>query len=176
MSRRAEIDWFLDGMRHVFPEAWRAFSGFLPPQERGDLLAAYHRRLVDPDPRVHMPAARAWSVYEGACSTLLPSPDILASFAEDQKALGLARIEAHYFVHRCFLAEGELLARIDRIRSIPATIVQGRYDMVCPIMSADDLARAWPEASYVVVPDAGHSAMEPGIRAALVAAMERLKA
>jgi proline iminopeptidase len=176
MSRQGELDWFLHGMRHVFPEAWRAFAGFLPPAERDDLLASYHRRLVDPDPRVHMPAARAWSIYEGACSTLLPSPDILASFAEDQKALGLARIEAHYFVNRCFLAEGELLARIDRIRAIPATIVQGRYDMVCPIMSADDLARAWPEANYIIVPDAGHSAMEPGIRAALVGAMERLKA
>lgn len=176
MSRKVELDWFLYGMRHVFPEAWRAFAGFLPPEERDDLLTHYHRRLVDPDPRVHMPAARAWSVYEGACSTLLPSPETVASFADDQKALGLARIEAHYFMHGCFLDEGELLARIGRIRAIPATIVQGRYDMVCPIMSADDLARAWPEASYVVVPDAGHSAMEPGIRTALVGAMERLKA
>jgi proline iminopeptidase len=175
MSRESELDWFLYGMRHVFPEAWRAFSGFLPPAERDDLLASYHRRLVDPDPRIHLPAAHAWSTYEGACSTLLPSPETLASFADDQKALGLARIEAHYFVHRCFLGEGELLAGVDRIRTIPTTIVQGRYDMVCPIMSADDLARVWPEAHYVVVPDAGHSAMEPGIRTALVAAMERLK-
>ena len=175
MSRKLELDWFLYGMRHVFPEAWRAFSGFLPPAERDDLLASYHRRLVDPDPRIHLPAAHAWSTYEGACSTLLPSPETLASFADDQKALGLARIEAHYFVHRCFLDEGELLARVDRIRAIPTTIVQGRYDMVCPIVSADDLARVWPEANYVIVPDAGHSAMEPGIRTALVAAMERLK-
>jgi proline iminopeptidase len=175
MSRESELDWFLYGMRHVFPEAWRAFSGFLPPAERDDLLASYHRRLVDPDPRIHLPAAHAWSTYEGACSTLLPSPETLASFADDQKALGLARIEAHYFVHRCFLGEGELLAGVDRIRTIPTTIVQGRYDMVCPIVSADDLARVWPEANYVVVPDAGHSAMEPGIRTALVAAMERLK-
>jgi proline iminopeptidase len=175
MSRALELDWFLTGMRHVFPEAWRAFSGFLPPAERGDILASYHRRLIDPDPRIHLPAAHAWSTYEGACSTLLPSPETVASFADDQKALGLARIEAHYFVHGCFLGEGELLARVDRIRTIPTTIVQGRYDMVCPILSADDLARVWPEAHYVVVPDAGHSAMEPGIRTALVAAMERLK-
>jgi proline iminopeptidase len=175
LSRPAELDWFLYGMRNVFPEAWRAFAGFLPPQERSDLLANYHRRLVDPDPRVHLPAAHAWSAYEAACSTLLPSPEAAAGSAEDLKALGLARIEAHYFMNGCFLDEAGLLAGIDRIRAIPATIVQGRYDMVCPILSADDLALAWPEATYVVVPDAGHSAMEPGIRAALVAAMERLK-
>ena len=175
MSRKAELDWFLDGARHVFPEAWRAFSGFLPPDERGDVLGSYLRRLVDPDPAVHMPAARAWSTYEGSCSTLMPSPETVASFGEDAKALGLARIEAHYFAHGSFLREGQLLEDLGRIRHIPATIVQGRYDMVCPIISADDLARAWPEARYVVVPDAGHSAMEPGIRAALVDAMERLR-
>lgn len=175
MSRKAELDWFLDGARHVFPEAWRAFSGFLPPAERGDVLGSYLRRLVDPDPAVHLPAARAWSTYEGSCSTLMPSPETVASFGEDAKALGLARIEAHYFAHGSFLREGQLLEDVGRIRHIPATIVQGRYDMVCPIMSADDLARAWPEARYVVVPDAGHSAMEPGIRAALVDAMERLR-
>ena len=175
MSRKAELDWFLDGARHVFPEAWRAFSGFLPPAERGDVLGSYLRRLVDPDPAVHLPAARAWSTYEGSCSTLMPSPETVASFGEDAKALGLARIEAHYFAHGSFLREGQLLEDLGRIRHIPATIVQGRYDMVCPIISADDLARAWPEARYVVVPDAGHSAMEPGIRAALVDAMERLR-
>ena len=99
LCRRSEIDWFLYGMRTVFPEAWRAFAGFLPEAERGDLLAAYYRRLIDPDPALHMPAARAWSTYEGACSTLLPSPDTVAAFGEDRMALGLARIEAHYF--RC---------------------------------------------------------------------------
>lgn len=175
LSRKLELDWFLYGMRHVFPEAWRDFAGFLPPEERDDLLLGYHRRLIDPDPSIHLPAARAWSAFEGQCSTLLPSPETVASFNDDAKALGLARIEAHYFRHGCFLADGALLAGIDRIRTIPTTIVQGRYDMVCPILSADDLARAWPEARYIVVPDAGHSAMEPGIRAALVGAMERLK-
>jgi proline iminopeptidase len=175
LSRKSEIDWFLYGMRNVFPEAWRAFAGFLPPAERGDLLASYHRRLVDPDPQIHMPAARAWSTFEGSCSTLLPSPETVASFGEEHKALGLARIEAHYFINASFLREGQLIEEIDRIREIPTTIVQGRYDMVCPIVSADDLARAWPQAHYVVVPDAGHSAMEPGVRAALIGAMERLK-
>lgn len=175
LCRKSEIDWFLYGIRNVFPEAWRAFSGFLPPEERGDLLGSYYRRLTDPDPAVHMPAARAWSVYEGACSTLLPSPETITAFGEDRMALGLARIEAHYFKHDIFLPENSLLANVDRIRRIPATIVQGRYDMVCPAVTADDLTRAWPEADYVIVPDAGHSAMEPGIRAALVTAMERLK-
>ena len=175
LSRKSEIEWFLYGVRNVFPEAWRAFSEFLPPNERGDLLTSYHRRLVDPNPLVHLPAARAWSTFEGSCSTLLPSPETIASFGEDHKALGLARIEAHYFINGSFLREGQLLEDVARLRAIPTTIVQGRYDMVCPIVSADDLTRAWPEAQYIVVADAGHSAMEPGIRAGLVSAMERLK-
>ncbi|MBM3521631.1 MAG: alpha/beta fold hydrolase, partial [Alphaproteobacteria bacterium] len=175
LSRESELDWFLYGMRTVFPEAWRAFAEFLPPPERRDLLTSFHRRLIDPDPAIHMPAARAWSTFEGNCSTLLPSVETVASFGEDHKALGLARIEAHYFINGSFMREGQLLEDIDRIRAIPTTIVQGRYDMVCPIVTADDLARAWPEAQYVIVPDAGHSAMEPGIRAALVGAMERCK-
>jgi proline iminopeptidase len=162
-------------MRIIFPEAWRAFSGFVPEAERGDLLAAYARRLEDPNPAVHLPAARAWSTYEGVCSTLLPSPDTVAAFGEDRMALGLARIEAHYFRNNVIPPEADLVARIGRIRHLPGTIVQGRYDMVCPIGSADELHRAWPEAQYVVVPDAGHSAMEPGIRAELVAATERMK-
>ncbi len=175
LCRKVEIDWFLHGLRHVFPEAWRAFAGFLPEGERGSLLESYYRRLTDPDPNIHMPAARAWSTYEGACSTLLPSPETISAFAEDRMALGLARIEAHYFLHNSFFDEDYLLRGARRLAGIPATIVQGRYDMVCPILSADELARVWPEASYVIVPDAGHSAMEPGIRAALVAAMERYK-
>jgi proline iminopeptidase len=175
LARPAEIDWFLYGLSAIFPEAWRAFSGFIPEAERGDLLAAYYRRLIDSDPRTHMPAARAWSLYEGACSTLLPNPETIAAFGEDRLALGLARIEAHFFTHYLLAGDDDLVARVSRIRHLPASIVQGRYDMVCPIRSADELARAWPEADYVVVPDAGHSAMEPGIREQLVLATERLK-
>jgi proline iminopeptidase len=175
LCRRDEIDWFLYGIRRVFPEAWRAFSGFIPAAERGDLLAAYDRRLRDPEPRIHLPAARAWSIYEGACSTLMPNPETVAAFSEDRLALGLARIEAHFFSHHLFAADRDLVARVDSIRHLPAVIVQGRYDMVCPIGSADELARAWPEADYVIVPDAGHSAMEPGIREQLVLATERMK-
>ena len=176
LCRKKEIDWFLYGMRWIFPEIWRRFAEGVPEAERGDLLGAYHRRLVDPDPEVHMPAARSWSTYEGACSTLRPSPETVAAFGEDTMALGLARIEAHYFKNGIFLKDGALLDNVERMRRIPGTIVQGRYDVVCPIATADEFARAWPEADYVIVPDAGHSAMEPGIRRALVAATERFKA
>ncbi|HZS81381.1 MAG TPA: prolyl aminopeptidase [Stellaceae bacterium] len=175
LCRKREVDWFLGGIRNIFPEPWRAFAEAIPAGERDDLLVAYYRRLTDPSPAVHMPAARAWSLFEGACSTLLPSADTVAAFGEDRMALGLARIEAHYFMHEIIAPENDLITRLDRIRAIPATIVQGRYDMVCPIVTADELARAWPEAEYIVVPDAGHSAMEPGIRVQLVAATERLK-
>lgn len=175
LCRKSEIEWFLYGLKNLFPEAWRAFAGAVPQSERGDLLAAYHKRLINPDPGVHMPAARAWSVYEGSCSTLLPSAETVAYFAGDVVALGLARIEAHYFTNDIFLPENSLLDNIGRIRNIPGLIVQGRYDAVCPIVSADDVHRAWPEAEYIIVPDAGHSAWEPGICAELVKATEKFK-
>lgn len=175
LMRRSEIDWFLYGMKAIFPEAWETFSGFLPEEDQGDLLEGYYRRLIDPDPTIHLPAARAWSMYEGACSTLLPNPDTVAAAGEDAHALGLARIEAHFFRNSLFTPEDRLLAEIDRVRDIPATIVHGRYDIVCPIASANDLRHSWPEARFVVVPDAGHSAMEPGIRAALIDTMRRYR-
>ena len=175
LGRQSELDWFLYGMRTVFPEIWGRFVELLDPSEQEDILNAYHRRLINPDKAVHLPAARAWSTYEGACSTLLPSPETVAAFSGDALAYALARIETHYFVNDLFMAENALLDDIDRIRHLPGIIVQGRYDMVCPIGTADALHQAWPEADYVVIPDAGHSAMEPGIRAALVRATERLK-
>jgi len=173
LGRPSEIQWFLYGLKNVFPEAWHKFAGMLPPDERVDLLRGYLKRLFDPDPRVHVPFARAWSEYEGTCSTLLPNPDLVRHFTDE--ALGLARLEAHYFAHECFLGRNELLGRIDRIRHLPASIVQARYDMVCPIVNADELARAWPSARYVIVPDAGHSVWEPPVRAAVIAELERLK-
>jgi proline iminopeptidase len=175
LCRRSEIDWFLYGVRNLFPEAWAAFAHTIPSAERGDLLAAYYKRLTNPDPAVHLPAAKAWSIYEGSCSTLLANPDTVAYFASDVVALGLARIEAHYFMHDIFLPQNALLDNIGRIREVPAVMVQGRYDAVCPIVTADDLHRAWPEAEYVIVPDAGHSAWGPGICAELVKATERFK-
>ncbi|MHB1351701.1 MAG: prolyl aminopeptidase [Thiobacillus sp.] len=173
LCRPQEIDWFLYGIRSFFPEAQRQLAEFIPEDERDDLLAAYHRRLVDPDPAVHRPAARQWATFEASCSTLLPSAELVAAFGSERTALSLSRIEAHYFVNGIFLPDDSLLANIARIRHIPALIVQGRYDAVCPITSADDLARAWPEAHYQIVPDAGHSAFEPGIARALVAACDR---
>jgi len=175
LGRPAEVHWFLEGLRAVFPDTHANFVNFLPPAERGDVLGGYLRRLTDPEPAVHMPAARAWSVYEGSCSTLLPSPDTVASFAQDRTALGLARIEAHYFANDLFLPPEGLLDRMDRLAGVPAEIVQGRYDMVCPAATAFDLAAAWPDARLTIVPDAGHSALEPGIRRALVAAVERFR-
>jgi proline iminopeptidase len=175
LGRPAEVHWFLEGLRAVFPDTHANFVNFLPPTERGDVLGGYLRRLTDPEPAVHMPAARAWSVYEGSCSTLLPSPDTVASFAQDRTALGLARIEAHYFAHDLFLPPEGLLDRMDRLAGVPAEIVQGRYDMICPAATAFDLAAAWPDARLTIVPDAGHSALEPGIRRALVAAVERFR-
>jgi len=175
LCRKSEIDWFLYGMRVLAPEIWRDFTEYLPEAERRDLLKNYYKRLIDPDPKVHMPAARKWSVYEGTCCTLLPSPETVRAFEEPRFALTLARLEAHYFTNRLFLEEDELIAGVGRLRRIPAVIVQGRYDLVCPPSSADHLALAWPEAKLIMVPDAGHSAMEPGIRAQLVAALERFK-
>ena len=176
LCRQSEIEWFLYGLKHVFPEAWEKFSGYLPAHQRGDILKCYYKLLINPDPAIHLPAARVWSVYEGSCSTLLSNEGVLANFGSDRVALGLARIEAHYFMNDIFLPENFLLERIGRVRHVPTTIVQGRYDMVCPIISAHDLAAAFPEADYHIIPDAGHSAFEPGIRAKLIETMEKLKA
>ena len=178
-----EVAWFMGGegrgMGRFFPEAYRSFLQFIPAVERGDLLGAYYALLIDPDPAVHKPAAAAWCAYENACSRLIPAN----SKADDAKstgqyyggALSMARIEAHYMMNRGFLAPDQLINGIKAIERHPAIIVQGRYDMVCPIAAADRLACAWPGAQYRVVPDAGHSSMEPSIRAALVKATEDFK-
>jgi len=175
LGRKVEVDWFLHGLGAIFPDAHAAFINHLTPEERHDVLGAYLARLTHSDPNIHMAAARAWSVYEGSCSTLLPSPDTVSSFAQDRTALGLARIEAHYFAHDLFLPPGGLLGGMDSIADLPAEIVQGRYDMVCPARTAFELAAAWPSARLTVIPDAGHSALEPGVRRALVSAVERFR-
>lgn len=175
LCRRTEIDWFLYGMRRFFPGPWQEFADHLPLAEQNDLLGNYYRRLTDPDAEVRLAAARSWARYEGSCSTLLPSPDTVAEFDRDDMALGLARIEAHYFINDIFMRPSEILESVDRIRGIPGFIVQGRYDMVCPAATAMELAEAWPEAEVTVIADAGHSSMEPGIRSALVSIMDRLR-
>jgi len=172
LFRPVEVDWFMTGMGTFFPEANRRFANHIPPAE-GDLLAAYYRRLMDPDPSVHMPAARIWCGYEEACARLLPRGEPAES--DPGACLAMARIECHYMVHGGFLKPNQLLADMPRIQHLPAAIVQGRYDMVCPPASADELARRWPRARLSMIPDAGHSAMEPGVRLALVAAVEGLK-
>ena len=170
-----EVDWFLRGMGRIFPDAWHDFSETIPAAERGDLLASYYKRLTDPDPEVHMPAARAWASYEARCSTLRPNPDAVRAISASQGTLALARIEAHYLANGAFLEPDQLFANMDTIRHLPGAIVHGRYDMVCPIETADKLACAWPEAEFTIVPDAGHSALEPGTRAALLTAVEALR-
>lgn len=170
-----EVDWFLYGMGRFFPEAWHNFATTVEKSERGDLLNAYRRRLENPDPEVNIPAARAWAAYEATCSTLRPNGDAVAAMRDPTGALALARLEAHYLAHNAFLEDGALLANIGAIRHLPGVIVQGRYDMVCPPATANRLAKAWPEARFEIIADAGHSALEPGIRAALLKATEMMK-
>lgn len=176
LGRPPEVEWFLYGLARIFPDAHGTFSQFLPEAERGDLLAGYLARLLDGNPEIHGPAARAWSVYEGSCSTLMPNIEAVSAFAHDRTAVGLARIEAYYFANDLFLPEGGLLGQMEGLRQIPGEIVQGRYDMICPAQSAFDLAAAWPAARLTLVPDAGHSALEPGVRMALIAALDRCRA
>ncbi len=174
LLRRRELLWFYqEGCSRLFPDAWEAFLAPIPAVERGDLISAYYRRLTHEDPAVRLEAARAWSVWEASTSHLLQNPRHIASAAGDDFATAFARIEAHYFVHGGFFShENQLLEGIDRIRHIPAVIVQGRYDVVCPAETAWALHRAWPEARFVMVPDAGHSAFEPGITDALIQATD----
>ena len=175
LCTRSEIDWFLNGIAWFFPREHASFVQPLAPSERADPLAAYARRLFGDDPQQTLEAARAWSRYEGSCLHLLPHREVADAFAADTVALGVGRLEAHYFQHAAFLAEGQLIRDVPRIRHLPATIIQGRYDVVCPPRSAWALHQAWPEASLQIVEDAGHAAFEPGISAALVAATDRFK-
>jgi proline iminopeptidase len=175
LLRQQEIRWFYqDGASNLFPDAWASYLDPIPVAERQDLIAAYYQRLTSPAPEVRRTAARAWSVWEAATSKLLVDPDLMTSFAEEQFAEAFARIECHYFINRGFFArDDQLLANVGQIRQIPAVIVQGRYDVVCPMRSAWDLHQAWPEAELIVIPDAGHSMSEPGIQQALVATTDR---
>jgi proline iminopeptidase len=175
MLRRSELAWFYQGgCDALFPDAWEDYLAAIPDAERGDLMSAYHRRLTAPDAAVRIAAAKAWTTWESRTSFLLPDEGHVSATQADTFALAFARIECHYFVHGGFFeSDGQLLRDVARIRHLPATIVQGRYDVVCPMRSAWDLHRAWPESSLVIVPDAGHSAFEPGIAAALVVATDR---
>lgn len=172
--RRAELDWYYQfGASEVFPELWEAFLAPIPLEERDDLRGAYRRRLTSADETTRLTAAQAWSIWEGRTITLLPDAETSAGFKDPHFALAFARIENHYFIHGGWLKEGQLIADATRLRQIPATIVQGRYDMVCPPRTAHDLHQAWPEADYCLIEGAGHSFSEPDILHALVSATDR---
>jgi len=171
----AEIDWFLHGMRWFFPDAHAAFVAPIPQDQRGDLLAGFARQLFGADRAAGVAAARAWGRYEGSTIHLLPDAQVQEAFESESVALGVGRLEAHYFANLGFFTEDQLLRQVDRIRQLPAVIVQGRYDMICPPLTAWRLHQAWPEARFELIPDAGHGAFEPGIARALVAATERFK-
>ena len=163
MLRKKEIDWFYQhGASEIFPDRWQHYLEPIPRSERSDMLKAYYQRLTSDDSEVRLAAAKAWSVWEGTTSTLLPNTEIAHAFGEPDMALALARIECHYFMNHGFMEDDQLIKNVDKIRNIPAVIVQGRYDVVCPAVSAWELGQAWPEADLRIVPDAGHAAFEPG--------------
>ena len=176
LSRR-ETQWFYqDGACQLFPDAWDDFLAPIPSEERGDLVAAYFRRLTCGDSQVEQQAARAWSLWEARTSKLMEDPAVIARFTVDHFALSIARIEAHYFMNDGFLRDPEQLVQdVNRIRHIPSVIVQGRYDVVCPMEAAWKLRRAWPEVELRVVPDAGHAATEPGTLHELILATDRFR-
>lgn len=179
LCRPKEISWFYEdsqGASAIFPDNWEEYVRMIPADERGDMINAYYRRLTSDDESVRLDAAKAWAIWEASALKLLPDKGLIDEFGEAHKALAVARIECHYFVNNCFFdTDNYLLEHIDRIRHIPAVIVHGRYDVVCPVMNAWDLHRAWPEARLEIIPDAGHAATERGIVDALVRATDRFR-
>jgi len=175
LSRPQEIRWFYEegGASWILPEKWQRYAAAIPPEERSEMMEAYWRRLISDDEAVRLAAAQAWGAWEGGSITLEESPATEAAFGKPEIALSLARIEAHYFRHLCWLEPDQLLRDVAKIRHIPATIVHGRYDIICPPRSAVDLHNAWPEADFHIVL-AGHAASEPAIVDALVQATDRL--
>jgi proline iminopeptidase len=175
LCTKAEVEWFINGMKWFFPEVHQRFAEGVPEDERADLLKAYAARLFSADPSVYTEAARNWSRYEGSCIFLKPQADAIADFESDAVCIGLGRLEAHYMINGAFMREDQLVQEIDRIRHLPAVIVQGRYDVVCPPVTAHRLHQAWPEAALHMIADAGHAGSEPGIAQALVRATEQFK-
>jgi proline iminopeptidase len=177
LLRKREIDWFYqEGADHLFPDAWEHYLAPIPKSERKDMVRAYYKRLTSKDAKTRLDAAKAWSIWEGSTSTLFHNADLVAQTGSSEFAIAFARIECHYFVNKGFFAhDDELLRGAKKIRHIPGVIVQGRYDIVCPLRSAWDLHRAWPEAELRIVADAGHSAFEAGITDELVRATDRFR-
>lgn len=171
---QAEIDWYYQfGVSEMFPDKWAAFQAPIPVEERDDMVAAYHRRLMGDDPAVQLEAAKAWTLWEGETITLLPDPAFSAPFREGHYALAFARLENHFFTHKAWLEEGQLLANAYRLKGIPGVIVHGRYDMPCPVRNALALHQAWPDSEFHLVEGAGHAWSEPGILDQLIRATDR---
>lgn len=177
LLRKWEIDWFYqnpDGAGALFPDLWQQYVATIPAAQRSDMVRAYYELLTSADPKVVRQAAKTWSVWEGATSFLRLNPDYVAKFQEDEYAAAFARIECHYFINKGFLrTDNQLIEDVGKIRKIRSVIVQGRYDVICPMKSAWELHRAWPEADLRIVPDAGHSAFEPGNIHELISATDR---
>lgn len=175
LLRRRELEWFYqEGCSWIYPDAFEGYQRLIPPAERGDMIAAYYRRLTDGDLRVQIEAARAWSIWEGATLSLLQDPERIKLFGAETYAVAFARIECHYFVNRGFFdRDDQLLVNASRIRDVAGVIVHGRYDVVTPVKNAWDLKRSWPRAELRIVPDAGHAMTEPGIIHELISATRR---
>jgi proline iminopeptidase len=172
--RRDELLWFYqEGASWLFPDLWEHYLAPIPADERGDMISAYHRRLVSDDRQAQLRAAHAWTQWESRTITLLPSTSHQLSHAEDDSALAFARIENHYVVHGGFMEEGQLLRNAHKLRDIPGVIVQGRYDVCTPARTAWDLHKAWPQAEFYLIDDAGHAFDEPGILTELLAATDK---
>lgn len=177
LCRPSEIEWFYQqGASNIFPDVWESYENEIPEEERRDFVKAYHRRLTGEDESVRLSAAKAWSKWEAATSRLIVNQEAIDDFDEAAQALAFARIECHYFINNAFFTTNNwILENIETIRKIPGWIVQGRYDVVCPARSAWDLHRAWPEAQFTIVPDAGHAASEIGTRSALIEATDKAR-
>ena len=175
LCRPQEFHWFYqEGASRLFPDYWEDYIAPIPPQERGDLMGAFYKRLTGSDQIAQMHAAKAWSTWEGRTATLRPNPQVVDRFSEAHRALSIARIECHYFVNDAFLEPDQLLRDMPRIAHLPGIIVHGRYDAICPLDNAWALHQAWPNSELQIIRDAGHSAAEPGITDALVRAAEEM--
>ncbi len=173
LCRPQEIRWFYqEGASRLFPDQWEHFLAPIPANERGDMVTAYYKRLTSDDEVARMAAAKAWSVWEGSTATLRSNKSVIDHFAHPFTALSLARIECHYFMHDSFLRPNQILEEAHRLKGIPGVIAHGRYDVVCPVENAWDLKKVWPEAGLHIIPDAGHSAAEPGTTDVLVQATD----
>lgn len=177
LCRPSELKWFYqEGASHIFPDIWESYYNHIPADERHDFIKAYYKRLTHENMDIRLAAAKVWSKWEAATSRLIVDPSAIDDFDDPTFALQFARIECHYFINNAFFkTDNWLIENVDKIKHIPCTIVQGRYDVVCPARSAWDLHRAWPETTLKIIPDAGHSAGEVGIRSALIEATEKFK-